>query len=219
MITQPDPYTHQREWMVKTQIEARGVTNALVLQAILMVPRHLFLPLAYQSRAYEDRPLPIGYEQTISQPYMVGYMTQAIDPKSTDRILEIGTGCGYQAAVLGQICKEVFTIEIVEPLGLQAKQTLSLLGYNNIHIKVGDGAQGWADAAPFDAIIITAACPKIPEPLIQQLKLGGKIIAPVGGSIHNQILIKTTKTDDGLIEERFFPVQFVPLTGAGGKAQ
>jgi protein-L-isoaspartate(D-aspartate) O-methyltransferase len=219
MITKPDPYTHQREWMLKSQIEARGVTNVSVLQAMLSIPRHLFVPIPYENRAYEDRPLPIGYDQTISQPYMVGFMTQAIDPKATDRILEIGTGCGYQAAVLAQICKEVYTIEIIEQLGLHAKLNLAQLGYRNIHVGVGDGYQGWPEAAPFDAIIITAACPKIPEPLIQQLKIGGTIIVPVGDSPENQVLIRAIKTEEGLVEEPLFPVQFVPLTGHGGSAQ
>jgi protein-L-isoaspartate(D-aspartate) O-methyltransferase len=180
---------------------------------MLAVPRHLFVPERNRHQSYDDTPLPIGYEQTISQPYMVVFMTQAINAKSTDRVLEIGTGCGYQAAVLAQVCKEVFTIEVVEPLALRAKETLMQLGYSNIHLKMGDGYQGWPETAPFDAIIVTAACPTIPTPLLNQLKIGGTIIIPVGKPFFEQTLIKATKTEEGVKTEHLFYVRFVPLTG------
>lgn len=210
-----DPYLLARQQMVKIQAEARGIDDPNVLNAMRIVPRHLFVPQEYQERSYEDSPLPIGHQQTISQPYMVGFMSQAIKPKSTDRILEIGTGCGYQAAILSRICQDVFTIEIVEPLSIRTKETLAKLGYNNVHTRISDGYRGWPEEAPFDAIIVTAACPSIPEPLIEQLKLGGTIIIPVGQPGREQILIKGTKTQQGLQTEQLFPVRFVPLTGEG----
>ena len=155
--------------MVDNQIKARGVNDQKVLSAMKKVPRHLFVPKAYQSSAYDDQPLPIGMSQTISQPYIVGFMTEAIDPKPNDKVLEIGTGSGYQAAVLAEIVKEVYTLEIITELGLLAKERLKTLGYENIHAKVSDGYYGWAQHGPFDAIIVTAAAEEIPKPLIDQL--------------------------------------------------
>lgn len=210
---QQDSSLKAKEWMVKTQIEARGIHNPLVLKALHTVPRHLFVPPELRNNAYEDRPLPIGYQQTISQPYIVAFMSEAINAQPTDRVLEIGTGCGYQAAILSRICHEVFTIEIVEPLAQQAQKTLTELGYSNIHTKIGDGYEGWPEAAPFDAIIVTAASPKIPPALINQLKMGGRLIMPVGEHLSNQSLIKITKTPNGLLEDHLMPVRFVPLTG------
>ena len=158
--------------MVMEQIISRGITNESVITALEEIPRHEFVPREYFKNAYDDRPLPIGYGQTISQPYIVAYMTDIIEPKNTDRVLEIGTGSGYQAAVLSKIVKEVFTIEIVEQLGLEARQTLERLGYSNIEVKIGDGYNGWPEKAPFDGIIVTAAAEYIPQPLLDQLKEG-----------------------------------------------
>lgn len=205
-------FLEKREEMVNTQIKARGIHDPGVLKAMRTVPRHLFVPKKYRHQSYQDKPLPIGYQQTISQPYMVAFMSAAIKPQPTDRVLEIGTGCGYQAAILSQICQEVFTVEIVEPLAKQAKETLKQLGYNT-HTKIGDGYEGWAEAGPFDAIIVTAACPIIPDPLIQQLKLGGTIIIPVGEPFSEQTLLKGIHTEKGLLVEHLIPVQFVPFTG------
>jgi protein-L-isoaspartate(D-aspartate) O-methyltransferase len=210
---QSDPYQKEREVMVNTQFIARGIHDPLVLKAMRTVPRHLFVPKEFRHLSYQDRPLPIGYQQTISQPYMVAFMTAAIKPHQTDRVLEIGTGCGYQAAILAQICSQVFTVEIVEPLAKQAQETLKQLGYTNIHTKIGDGYEGWPEAAPFDAIIVTASCPIIPGPLIQQLKVGGKIIIPLGEPFSEQTLVKGTNTEKGLLVEDLIPVQFVPFTG------
>ena len=164
-----DEYTGARHAMVESQIAGRGVTNRLVLDAMRKVPRHLFVPDSYKSEAYQDRPLPIGMDQTISQPYIVGFMTEAISPDKGDKVLEIGTGSGYQAAILGEIVKEVYTLEIIPELGDIAKARLQNMGYKNIHCRVSDGYHGWQEHAPFDAIIVTAAAEKIPQPLVDQL--------------------------------------------------
>ncbi|WP_032113916.1 protein-L-isoaspartate(D-aspartate) O-methyltransferase [Candidatus Paracaedibacter symbiosus] len=205
-------YESQRTRMVHDQIEKRGVHDPEVLRALKEVPRHLFVPPHLKELAYVDSSLPIGYSQTISQPYIVGFMSEAIQPKPTDHILEIGTGCGYQAAVLSRLCQKVFTIEIIEPLAQQAQKRLKELGYTNIEMRQGDGYAGWPEAAPFDAIILTAAPEKIPDPLLQQLKVGGRIVLPVG-NYYNQKLLRLIKTEDGFQEEELIAVQFVPMTG------
>jgi protein-L-isoaspartate(D-aspartate) O-methyltransferase len=197
--------------MVERQIEARGVTDPAVLSAMRRVPRHLFVPEKYRSLAYNDHPLPIGGGQTISQPYIVAYMTEALDLTPADRVLEIGTGSGYQAAVLAELVKDVYTIEIVTALGLRAKETLRALGYENIHIRIGDGYKGWPQQAPFDAIIVTCAPEAIPETLKAQLKEGGRMVIPVGRAGSIQRLVKCIKKDGQLMETNVIPVRFVPM--------
>ncbi len=200
-----------RKAMVKQQIEGRSVSDSVVLDAMRVVPRHRFVPPQFADDAYDDSPLPIGYGQTISQPYIVGYMTAALNLKPRDRVLEIGTGSGYQAAVLAEIVQEVYSIEIVEPLGVRAESTLAQLGYRNIEVRIGDGYRGWPDKAPFDAIIVTAAPDHIPQALIDQLAVGGRMILPVGDD--NQKLILLRKAEDGIHEKTLLPVRFVPMTG------
>ena len=200
-----------RERMVSTQIEARGVHDSAVLKAMRAVPRHEFVAEHLYSSAYSDHPLPIGEGQTISQPYIVAFMTEALRLQPHYKVLEIGTGSGYQAAVLAEIADSVFTIEIIESLGKSAEVTLSKLGYENIQERIGDGYQGWKEAAPFDAIIVTAAPPEVPQPLIEHLKVGGRMVIPVGD--YFQELIRITKTKDELIRENLLPVRFVPMTG------
>jgi len=177
------------------------------------VKRHLFVPPGQRDAAYDDHPLPIGEGQTISQPYIVGLMSEALRLKPETRVLEIGTGSGYQAAILGELAREVYTIEIVRPLGEQARALLAQLGYKNIHVRIGDGYAGWPDKAPFDAIILTASPVKIPEPLIRQLKVGGVLVAPVGPA-GDQRLIRLTRGKDGRVKrEHLLDVRFVPMTG------
>ena len=198
--------------MVRRQIEARGVQDARVLDAMRKVPRHRFMPESQRAHAYEDRPLPIGHRQTISQPYIVALMTELADVKPGDTVLEVGTGSGYQAAVLAEMGVKVFSIEIVEPLAHEAIALLSDLGYGKrVRLRHGDGYVGWAERAPFDAIIVTAAPPKIPAPLKQQLKVGGRLVIPVGK--HYQSLIQVTRTESGFREKSVIPVRFVPMTG------
>ncbi|MFH1335665.1 MAG: protein-L-isoaspartate(D-aspartate) O-methyltransferase, partial [Candidatus Zixiibacteriota bacterium] len=175
-----DIYSEERERMVEKQIEARGVKDKLVLAAMRKVPRHLFVPENWREQAYTDGPLPIGESQTISQPYIVGLMTELLNLKGGEKILEIGTGSGYQAAVLAEITKEVYTIEIICPLAQRAESTLKELEYNNITVRCADGYQGWKEHAPFDGVIVTAAPDHIPQPLVDQLKVGGRLVIPVG---------------------------------------
>jgi protein-L-isoaspartate(D-aspartate) O-methyltransferase len=208
----PHSFSQEKEQMVQTQIEARGIHDPRVLKALRIVPRHFFVPPHLKNQSYQDSALPIGYQQTISQPYIVAFMTAAADIKPTDRILEIGTGSGYQAAVLSQVCQEVFTIEIIEPLAKQAEETLNELGYTNTHIKVGDGHKGWLEAAPFDVILITAVSSEIPKPLLNQLSMGGRLIMPIRKNFSEQRLIKITKTKEGVIKEELISVWFVPMT-------
>lgn len=208
---QTTSYEMLRQQMVETQIKPRGVTDTRVIQAMLNVKRHRFVPEKLQRYAYRDEPLPIGYDQTISQPYIVAYMTDMLKLSDSDKVLEIGTGSGYQAAVLGEIVKEVYTIEIVEPLGKEAEITLGNEGYKNVHCRTGDGYVGWPEQAPFDAIILTAAPPRIPQPLIDQLRDGGRLIAPVGSWYQELILM--TKTGETTKKKRLIPVRFVPMTG------
>jgi len=198
--------------MVEEQVRARGVEDRRVLDAMKQVPRHLFVPEEVRAQAYGDRPLPIGLGQPISQPYLVGLMTELLEVKPGDKVLEIGTGSGYQAAVLSRLAADVYTIEIVKPLGEQADRTLSRLGYSNVHTRIGDGYQGWPDAAPFDGIVVTAAPPQVPKPLLDQLAVGGNLVVPVGDSW--QDLVVLTKQKDGSFHKRkFLPVRFVPMTG------
>lgn len=204
-------FAKAREAMVKNQIEARGVKDRRVLAAMRKVQRHLFVPERLRNQAYNDEPLPIGYGQTISQPYIVAYMTEQLDVGADEKVLEIGTGSGYQAAILGELGGEVYTIEIVPELGERAKKTLADLGYTNVHVRIGDGYNGWPEAAPFDAIIVTAAPAHIPQPLVEQLKLGGRMIIPVGD--FHQELILLVKTEKGIEKRKKIPVRFVPMTG------
>ena len=204
-----------RERMVETQIVTRGVRQPAVLQAMKTVPRHLFVPEPFRAQSYEDYPLPIGAQQTISQPYIVARMTELLDLTGDERVLEIGTGSGYQAAVLSRVAGEVYTIEILEPLGRQAQRILGELGYKNVHTRIGDGYQGWPEAAPFDAIVVTAAPERIPQPLLDQLKVGGRMVIPVGAFF--QDLLVLTKTPNGVDKKNIIPVRFVPMTGEAQK--
>ena len=210
-IATADEFERERNSMVRTQIQARGISDRATLNAMRKVPRHLYVPYAQRRNAYQDRPLPIGYGQTISQPYIVAYMTEIVRPKPTDIMLEIGTGSGYQAAVLAEIIDQVYTIEIVSPLGDQAKRKLEAQ-YNNVHIKIGDGYHGWAEHGPYDAIVVTAAAEYIPPPLVEQLKEGGRMIIPVGSPFQVQQLMLVDKNQDGGITTRsLMPVRFVPF--------
>jgi len=210
-VEQPERATALRLAMVQHQIEVRGVDDKKTLAAMRKVPRHLFVPTASLSIAYADHPVSIGKKQTISQPYIVAFMTEALELKGGEKVLEIGTGSGYQAAVLAEIAGHVYTIEIIESLGRRAETLLEKCGYTNIEVRVGDGYRGWPEHAPFDAIIVTAAPDHIPQPLIDQLKPGGRLVIPVGEFI--QHLLRITKTDDGLLRENLLPVRFVPMTG------
>ncbi len=208
---QADKYEAARNRMVRTQIQDRGVTNPAVLDAMRKVPRHLFMPKEYHDQAYNDYPLPIGYGQTISQPFIVAYMTDALKPGKKMKALEIGTGSGYQAAVLAEVVDKVFTIEIVPELANESAERLKKLGYDNVTCKFGDGYQGWPEQAPFDIIIITAAAEKIPQPLISQLAENGRLIIPVGAPAAVQELILLTKKNGKTIEKRLTYVRFVPF--------
>ena len=215
-----DKYRLERRHMVTTQIDSRhvsggrvGVKNEAVLEAMLHVPRHRFIPRKLWSRAYMDSPLPIGYDQTISQPYVVAYMTEQLKPKKDYKALEIGTGSGYQAAVLSKLVRHVYTIEIIEELGKRAKKRLNDMKYQNITVKVGDGYFGWKENAPYDIIIVTAAPDHIPPPLVQQLKHEGVMCIPVGGRFQVQNLTLVRKDKDGSVKtKRIMPVRFVPFT-------
>jgi len=204
-----------RDFMVKTQLIPRGIKDERVLNAMKKVPRHLFVNDSIQDRAYDDMALSIGDGQTISQPYMVAVMTELLELRGDEKVLEIGTGSGYQAAILAELAKEVYTIDRIAALAAQAEERFRSLGYNNIHIKVGDGTSGWPEQAPFDRIIITAGCPKIPEPLTEQLSEEGAIVAPVGDRFSQQLL-KVRKSRGRLSEEYHTPCVFVPLIGKYG---
>jgi protein-L-isoaspartate(D-aspartate) O-methyltransferase len=207
----------EREKMVFEDIENypyRPVSDRKVLQAMQTVPRHAFIPGSLQKYAYNNSPLPIGYNQTISQPYIVASMTEMLDLKGNEKVLEVGTGSGYQAAVLAEVCKEVYTIEIVPELGKNARKILEKLGYNNIHVRIGNGYLGWSEEAPFDRIMVTCAPEDIPEPLINQLKPGGMIVIPVGKSHQVQNLVIVKKNKNGRVfSQKQYPVRFVPMTG------
>ncbi len=203
----------QRKKMVEVQLVGRGIKDRHVLDAMGKIPRHLFVGESVKKKAYRDHPLPIGEGQTISQPYVVALMTELLDLKSSDRVLEIGTGSGYQAAVLAELVKEVYSIEIRERLSEQAELLLNSLGYKNVRTKYADGYFGWEEHAPFDAIIITASANHIPPPLIKQLKNGGRLIIPLGSTLYFQTLTIVTKTRDDLAVEQMGGVRFVPMVG------
>ena len=216
----PDPFAAEREAMVREQIEARGVRDPRVLAALRKVRRHEFVPEALRASAYEDRPLPIGEGQTISQPFIVSIMSQLLELDGSERVLEIGTGSGYQAAVLSLLAREVYSIEIVEPLAQRAARDLARLGYANVTVKAGDGYRGWPEHAPFDAVIVTAAPDHVPQPLLDQLAIGGRMVIPVGS--WSQELILLTRDETGVREQRVLGVRFVPMTGEardGGSPQ
>lgn len=212
---QPDTFAVQRAIMVEQQIRRRGISDLRVLQAMERVPRHEFVPEEWKARAYEDEPLPIGDEQTISQPYIVALMIAALHLKGTERVLEIGTGCGYQAAVLSGLVNEVFTIEMRPSLASSAESRLRTQGYANVRVYAADGTLGLPGNAPFDAILVAAAAPEIPAPLIEQLKEGGHLVAPVGSELQQELVVGTKK--NGRLEiERAGNCRFVPLRGAHG---
>lgn len=219
-------YSKQREEMVRTQIAtlrwngSQAVQDSRVLDSMRKTPRHCFVPAELVAYAYDDRPLPIGYGQTISQPYIVAKMTELLEPRGEHRVLEIGTGSGYQAAILSPLVTQVYTIEIIEPLGTAARRRLDSLGYKNIEVRVGDGYFGWPEKGPFDGILVTAAADHVPPPLVDQLKPGGKMVIPVGNPFQAQTLMQVTKGSKGphdLQVRNLMPVAFVPLVG-GPKA-
>jgi len=205
-----DGYEAVRQRMVRVDIEARGVHSAIVLEAMRSTARHLFVPTPLRYLAYADRPLPIGHGQTISQPYVVAFMTELLDPQPHHRVLEIGTGCGYQAAVLSRLVKAVYSIEIVPELARDSAALLKQLGYDNVLVRAGDGYQGWPDEAPFDRILLTAAPPEVPKTLVDQLQVGGKLVAPEGRVWQNLVLLE--KRADGSLQRKVsLPVRFVPM--------
>jgi protein-L-isoaspartate(D-aspartate) O-methyltransferase len=205
-----DKYFRMRKRMVEQQIKNRGIHDKKVLDALMNVPRHKFVPEEYKDHSYDDSPLPIGYNQTISQPYIVAYMTEILNPDKTKKVLEIGTGSGYQAAILSLLYKDVYTVEIIKALGEKAKRVFDEEGYNNIMVKIGDGFQGWKEYAPFDAIIVTCAPSNIPNPLVEQLAEGGKMIIPVG-EYNNQVLCLLEKKNGKIRKIETLPVIFVPM--------
>ncbi|HOP60856.1 MAG TPA: protein-L-isoaspartate(D-aspartate) O-methyltransferase [Candidatus Saccharicenans sp.] len=202
-------YEQARRNMVEYQIKARGIKDKRVLSAMLKVPRHLFVPEEMKDLAYRDEPLPIGYSQTISQPYIVAYMTEALKLRPEDKVLEIGTGSGYQTAILAELVREVYTIEIIPELSQRAEETLKSLGYTNIEFLIGDGSRGWPEKAPFDAILVSAAPAEVPPALVDQLQINGRLILPVGTDSQELVLIKKTKK--GLEKTSLIGVRFVPL--------
>jgi protein-L-isoaspartate(D-aspartate) O-methyltransferase len=210
-----DYYRQQRERMVAEQIEARGIHDEKVLAVMRKVERHLFVPEEYRQYAYIDNALPVGYGQTISQPYIVALMTAVVKPQPDMKVLEIGTGSGYQAAVLAELCKSVYTIEIVEKMGRQAQKILEGL-YKNVRVRIGDGYQGWPGEAPFDAILVTCSPTHVPKPLADQLREGGRMVIPVGKA-GDQNLVVLTKSSGKLRQESVIPVRFVPMVDSQGK--
>ena len=216
-MNQSTDYASERERMVREQIEARGIDNPQVLQAMRVTPRHLFVPESMVSMAHADRPLPIGQDQTISQPYVVAYMTQCLRLRGGERVLEVGTGLGYQAAVLSRIASEVYTIERFPELAEKAREHLASLGYDNIHVACGDGTLGWPEMAPFDGIIATASGPRVPNTFKEQLRVGGRIVMPVGSYRLGQNIVRLTKGSGGRFqEENLLGVAFVPMVGREG---
>jgi protein-L-isoaspartate(D-aspartate) O-methyltransferase len=205
-------YARQRQHMVDRQIRARGITNPRVINALLTVPRHRFVPHSEVRLAYQDEPLPTSHHQTISQPYIVAFMSEVAAIPANGKVLEIGTGSGYQAAILGMLAKTVYSVEIIPSLAQKAQQTLQALGYTNIHVKQSNGYMGWPDHAPYDAIVVSAAPPHVPPALVEQLALGGKLVVPVGQS--SQTIVVITKHATGLATEYTIPVRFVPMVGA-----
>jgi protein-L-isoaspartate(D-aspartate) O-methyltransferase len=210
--TRPDyPRAKERHMLVEEHIEKRGVRNPEVLRVMRTVPRHEFVPQQYRDDAYDDRPLSIGHGATISQPYIVAAMTELLEPARSQKVLEIGTGSGYQAAVLSMLVKDVYSIEIVPELAERSAETLKRLGYANVHVRLGDGYKGWPEHSPFDRIILTAAPPEVPRALTDQLKNGGKLVAPVGGAISQELLVIEKSADGKLSKRRVFSVMFVPM--------
>lgn len=205
-----EEFAARRRQLVEA-LKSQGLKQRPVLDALLKVPRHKFVPASHRHRAYENRALPIAHEQTISQPYIVGYMTEAADIAPGDRVLEIGTGSGYQAAVLGELAKEVYSIEIVPPLADTARNLLRELGYKNVQVKTGNGYLGWPEHAPFDAIIVTAAPDEVPQALVDQLAVGGTMVVPVGSGYQQMVII--TRNESGVVERRTISVAFVPMVG------
>lgn len=208
---EPD-YSKLRSQMVETQIRDRGIEDDVILDAMRSVPRHRFVAADLRNKAYDDKPLPIGHQQTISQPYIVAYMTERLRPRPGHRVLEIGTGSGYQAAILAEVVEHVYSMEIVAPLALEAESTLGQLHYENVTVRQGDGSHGWPELAPFDGIIITAAPESLPIHLLPQLAVGGRLVAPVGKE--KQTLFVITKTEDSYNTEIEMGVKFVPMTGS-----
>jgi len=208
--TATSDFAAQRQRMVTEQLKARGISDERVLNAMNKVPREEFVPPDSRAGSYEDGPLPIGYGQTISQPYIVAFMTEQLRLKPSDRVLEIGTGSGYQAAILAELMSQVYSIEIVEPLAKNAEATLQRLGYENVHVKIGDGYKGWPEAAPFDAIIVTCAPDRVPQPLVDQLKDGGRMVIPVGDRIAQELYLLEKKNGQ-LKQSATLPVRFVPM--------
>jgi protein-L-isoaspartate(D-aspartate) O-methyltransferase len=208
----PDPFKSEREYMVDTAIAKRGVSDHRVLEAMRSVPRHELVPLAVRDQAYADRPLPIGHDKTISQPYIVAIMTEAVQLHAGDKVLEIGTGSGYQAAVLAELSAHVYTIEYIEALANQARNDLVRIGYKDVQVRTGDGYRGWPEAAPFDAIIVTAAAPRVPPPLLEQLAIGGRLVMPLG-SDDEQSLVVITRGRTENTTQTLIPVRFGPLLG------
>ena len=204
-----EDFISKRLRMVNTQLIGRGLQDQRVLDAMREVPRHLFMPTSAQEYAYEDMPFPIGYNQTISQPYIVAFMTEVAELNPDAKVLEIGTGSAYQAAILSVLCKEVYTVEVIKDLGKKAKEKLKELGYNNVYVRIGSGYQGWPEEAPFDAIIVTAAPEELPMKLVEQLKIGGRLVIPVG--TYQQELLRITRNEDGIKKENLLPVRFVPM--------
>ncbi|MCX2739001.1 protein-L-isoaspartate(D-aspartate) O-methyltransferase [Pontibacter anaerobius] len=212
-VQEQDRYREKRENLVRESIEGRGIKDKAVLDAMRKVKRHLFVPPDQATYAYEDHPLPIGSGQTISQPYMVAYMTEVIKPNPQMKVLEVGTGNGYQAAVLAEIAKQVYTIEIIPELGRSAANRLKDLGYDNVQVKVGNGYHGWKEYAPFDAIVVTAAAESVPPPLLDQLKEGGRMVIPIGPEFQIQTLLLIEKKKGKIVTKELMPVAFVPFTG------
>jgi protein-L-isoaspartate(D-aspartate) O-methyltransferase len=212
---EPDDWDAARRRMVTEQLRGRDITSARVLDAMLNVPRHLFVPESVRARSYGDHPLPIGFEQTISQPYIVAFMTQALDVQPGHRVLEIGTGSGYQAAILAELAGQVQTIEIVAPLADRARATLAALGYRNVDVRTGNGYLGWPEHAPYDRVMVTAAPDEVPAALVEQLKVGGLMAIPVGTFEQELRIMRRTAT--GMQTLRTLPVRFVPMTGARGR--
>ncbi len=206
-----DPFAAARHEMVDFQISRRGVSDRCVIEAMRTVPRHRFVPEHERPRAYDDGPLPIGHGQTISQPYIVALMSELVRPDRSKKVLEVGTGSGYQAAILAECAGEVYSIEIIPELGREAEQRLRELGYRNVRVRIGDGFDGWPEEAPFDGIVVTAAPEEIPRPLLEQLRVGGRLVIPVGEA--DQQLVVVTRTESGYARESVLPVRFVPMTG------
>ncbi len=203
-------FAKQRRNLVE-QLKSQGITSQTVLDVLLKVPRHKFVPPSYRHLAYQNRPLPIGQDQTISQPFIVGYMTEAAEVAPGEKVLEIGTGSGYQAAVLAELAKQVYTIEIIPELAEGARNLLHDLGYKNVEVKTGNGYEGWHEHAPFDAIVVTAAPDHVPQKLVEQLAVNGKMVIPVGSAFQEMVII--TRNKAGVVERRTIPVRFVPMTG------